>query len=101
MELHPRARKFYAVNITVTPVVSGNWQASFDNGETWVDGSPDPDVPTIWRWLMAGPLAETIANTTVLSSSVDPLLRIVDSSEVEVVDGPPIYLTIPDRYPSA
>lgn len=97
MKLHREERDNYVVAITVEPSLTGTWQASFDDGETWIDGTPSSGN---WAWLVAGPdfaddpdgldPDDTVATITV--SPTIPLLRVKDDPVLDVEKGPAIRL---------
>lgn len=96
MQLHREERDYYTVSITLTPPLTGTWQASFDNGETWIDGA---DTSGNWAWLVAGPdfdateVGQDDADTdATISSSLVPLLRLKDEPVVDIERGPSIRL---------
>lgn len=88
------ARRFYKLVVDADDP-DPTWEASFDNGATWVTGEPftDPDEGAAWRWLVAGPDADPGLAVAVITASVTPKLRDVDSTEIEGVDGRRIWLT--------
>lgn len=97
MRLHREERDYYVVEITATPPVSGTWQASFDDGATWVDGSSTPDG---WAWLVAGPdfaddpdgMDPELDTDATISQTMMPLLRVKDDPVLDVEAGPTIEL---------
>ena len=92
MKLARHARKFYRLELTTDPPVAASaWEASFDDGATWdqatvIDGTS--------AWLVAGPDADPGTAVAVLTESVTPLLRAIDSPEILDGEGeaPKIYL---------
>jgi hypothetical protein len=104
MDLHRAGREFYTLELAVTTIDgaaipdAGPWEASFDDRETWVTGTQNGDG--WWEWLVAGPLvdaeADPVPNGVTLAATIagttQPQARLVDSPEILVVDGPPIYL---------
>ena len=99
MELHRNAREYYALSIVSTPPVVNGWEASFDEGVTWVSGIQDDVDETLWRWLVAGPDA-TPGDAVVLEGTVAPMIRVLDTPEVIVEDAPKVYVSAPSRYPA-
>lgn len=91
MNLSRYARLYYKVAVTTDPQVT-DWEASFDNGQTWVAGTPVEGVANGFQWLVAGPNAEVGTAVAVIMSSVTPLLRDVDTTEILVEDAPRIWL---------
>ena len=87
MYLKKLAREFYNLSIATVPAVTG-WEASFDGGATWVAGETIGDTV---RWLVAGAAADP-GTATVLTTSVQPLLRVTDNPEIVVRDAPTIYI---------
>lgn len=85
------ARRYYRVTVTTDPQVT-DWEASFDNGATWVAGTPIVGVDNGYQWLVAGPDVDLGAAVAVISANVTPLLRDVDTAEVLVEDAPRIWL---------
>lgn len=89
-------RDNYVVTATTDPPLDGTWEASFDGGATYVEGTPtDGD----WAWLVAGPDfvgedvgmddADTVA---VIATTTTPLLRLKDDPVLDVEPGPIIKL---------
>lgn len=91
MQLHHLAREYYTLVIDTTPEIS-TWEASFDNGLTWVAGE-HVGLRTM-RWLLAGADADP-TNATVLTGKARPMIRVVDNPEVVVRNAPTIYYTAP------
>jgi hypothetical protein len=94
VRLHREERDNYVVAVSTDPPLAGTWEASFDNGETWVDGTASGDA---WAWLVAGPdfVAADVGMTdegTVLDTSVSPLLRLKDDPVLDVQRGPTIQV---------
>lgn len=95
MQLHRSERDYYVVEITTDPPLSGDYEASFDEGATWVTGTLAAEG---WSWLVAGPdfapesSEDSVLTDATLTASVDPLLRIKDDPVVDVAQGPPINL---------
>ena len=91
MRLHPTAVEWYPLEITTDPAVSA-WEASFDNGATWV-ASTTVGTDGYSRWLVAGPDATSPGTAIVLPlGRTSPRIRATDSPEVIVrtsVDGVP------------
>ena len=94
MDLHSAAREFYDLGITTDPAVSGGWELSVDAGATWVAGEA---VTGGARWLVRGPSftpdVGDVTVSTLVSASVQPLVRVVDTPETVVRDAPLIRLT--------
>lgn len=89
MKLYRQARRFYTLGIVTDPPVTA-WEASFDEGASWVAGEAAGER---FRWLVAGPdAANNPEGTTVLGVSTTPLLRDIDNPEMEVLGGTRIYL---------
>jgi hypothetical protein len=94
VKLHRAERDNYVLTINVTPELAGTWEASFDEGDTWVDGTLDDEQ---WSWLVAGPDFDAAAvgmsvEGTTLDGSVTPLLRIKDDPVLDIQSGPSIVL---------
>jgi hypothetical protein len=87
VNLHPRAREYYALEIVTDPPVP-SWDASFDDGVTWVAGTTTDGVT---RWLVAGPDANP-TGATVLAKSVKPLVRATSNPEIVVRHSDAVYL---------
>ena len=87
MRLHRKAREYLKLEIVTEPPVA-SWEASFDDGVTWVAGAKDG---TLTRWLLAGPEAAG-EGATVLTGNALPLLRAADNPEVIVTHGPRIQV---------
>ncbi len=101
MILKPHGREFYDPRPSTTPEVAG-WVASFDGGETWKPQETIDDLP---KWLVAGVKRgggrrpeghrgreDPGAAVAVLTDSVTPLLKAVDTPEEIVREGPAIYV---------
>jgi hypothetical protein len=92
MQLNVNAREFYQLTIVTDPPVDG-WEASFDDGVTWVAGEPVIRIANTWRWLVSGPeFVGDATPSTTLASVGAPLIRAVDAPEVVVHRAPSIYL---------
>lgn len=92
MDLNVKGREFYQLTIVTDPPVS-SWEASFDNGATWVTGEPVIRIANTWRWLVAGSgFTADSTPASVISGHVKPLVRATDSPEVIVRRVPDIYL---------
>lgn len=92
MQLAKYAKKLYKLGIdTEPPVDPGDWELSFDQGETW---HPATVVDGASAWLVAGPLADPTGAVAVLQESVTPWPRAVDNPEILDVEdkAPRIYL---------
>lgn len=94
MKLHRAERDYYVITATTDPPLSGTWEASFDDGTTWVDGTAVGDS---WSWLVAGPDFDhtTVGMSdegTALENSTTPLLRIKDDPVLDIQHGPTIQL---------
>lgn len=96
MKLHREERDNYVVAITTDPPQSGTWQASFNGGTTWIDGTNGADG---WSWLVAGPDFNAAANgldpddtQATIAESTTPLLRLKDDPVLNVEAGPAIRL---------
>lgn len=98
MKLNRAERDNYVVTYSTDPPLSGTVEASFDDGKTWHDGTPNAGG---WAWLVAGPDfdAATLTppmdpNDTVatIEGSTTPLLRLKDDPIVDVAKGPGIRL---------
>lgn len=94
MQLHPRAREYYVVQIDTVPALAG-WEASFDGGTTWRAGELVAGTTNRWRWLLAGPTFDPAgapalggATVTTVPATTSPLLRATDAPAVVVSDGP-------------
>lgn len=97
MNLKRSERDWYVLDITVEPPLTGAWQASFDNGATWHNGSQTSGG---WAWLLAGPDFDAAAvdmdgadTVAVLTASTTPLLRCAENPVLDVESGPRIWLT--------
>lgn len=97
MKLHREERDYYVVTIEADPPVDGTWQASFDESETWVDGT---EASGNWSWLVAGPdfaddpdgMDPDTDTDATLTDSVAPLLRVKDDPVLDIQRGPAIRL---------
>lgn len=98
MQLNCMERDYYTVDITVDPPLAGSWEASFDEGATWVPGTLTTEG---WSWLVAGPTFDAAAlgmdpndtQATISAPGVTPLLRLQDNPIVSVPEcGPSIIV---------
>lgn len=94
LQLSTIGREWWKVQITTDPAVTG-WDASFDEGETWVTGEAVEDVEDTWRWLVNGkdfdPTGYPAASSaTIPYGGFRPLLRATDNPEVIVSRAPRI-----------
>lgn len=88
MKLNRAERDYYRVSITVDPPLTGTWQASFDDGTTWIDGTTvDDDLV----WLIAGPDFDAVAEgldpddtQATITGEVVPLFRLKDDPVLDV-----------------
>lgn len=105
MQLNRAAREYYtlelaATNIDGTPVPDpGPWEASFDDGDTWVVGEPVTGQTSWWQWLVSGdkvtdpmPVGITLA-ATISTAWVVPIVRLVDNPEILAENAPAINIT--------
>ena len=83
MDLDSHGREFYTVEIVTTPQLTG-WEASFDDGATWVAGAVHPTLANTWRWLLAGENAAVGTAVAVVTSSFRPHIRATDNPEIVV-----------------
>lgn len=89
MRLNSHGREVYRQSVTLDPVATGTWEASFDDGATWVAGTDLGDGS--FGWLVAGfdndgadnPVYQFPAGLLTIT----PLLRLVTGQEEIVVDG--------------
>lgn len=91
MNLSRYGVEYYDPDPQTTPALTG-WQASFDNGETWVDSTEHPDTERP-VWLVAGAEATTPGDAIVLTATVKPHLLALDDPETIVRTGPTINVT--------
>lgn len=102
MHLSKTGIERYQPNPSTTPTISASlWEASFDDGTTWVAAQVVSGAPT---WLVAGPDATSPGSATVLPDGVAwvvPALRFSNPPELIVRDAtfdegqrpPTIHLT--------
>ena len=88
MKLNPRAREWYALEITTSPAVT-SWDASFDGGTTW-QSSTAVGTDGYFRWLVAGPQADPTGATVLKAGRTLPEVRATENPEIVVRDAPPI-----------
>jgi len=93
MQLHAMAREFYHLGIGTEPAVTA-WEASFDGGETWSPATVDQPGwgADDYGWLVAGDEVDQGSAVAVITESIKPLVRAIDSPEIVVRDAPGIYL---------
>jgi len=94
MILEKTGREYYNLAITTLPAVT-DWEASFDGGTTWLDGTAGiaGDGTAVVQWLLAGPDADQGAAVAVLATGVTrPLIRGTESPELIVRDAPKIVV---------
>lgn len=93
-ELNRHAREPYDLYLETNPPVV-EWEASFDNGETWHAGtSLAATEPGWYRWLIAGARAEkgtAVAQLTV--GPHQPLVRTIANPDIVVRQVEPIEVT--------
>ena len=106
MDLLPYERDYYVVSYTTDPPLTGTVQASFDDGETWVDGTAttvdvDGEDVAAWSWLVAGPDYDATTvdpaqdpddTVATIESTVVPLLRLADDPVLDGKQGPRISI---------
>lgn len=63
MRLSTTGCENYSVEPSLSPTATGTWQASFDNGATYIDGIDAGNGS--WTWLVAGPAYAGGAGTPV------------------------------------
>lgn len=92
MQLNRTERDYYVVSIETAPPLDGTWQASFDRGENYHDGTLADDQ---WSWLIAGPLFDAasvgmddIPTVATLIEKTTVLLRIKDDPVLSVKRAP-------------
>lgn len=101
MHLSKTGVERYQPGPSTTPAVDATlWEASFDDGATWVAATVISNAPT---WLVAGPHATSPGSAVVLSDVawVVPALRFANAPELIVRDAtfpegqrpPTIHLT--------
>lgn len=96
MILHRDERVYYSMTIAVDPPRTGStWQASFDDGATWKDGTNTSG--DVWAWLVAGPGFAALApdlglnpddTQAVISESLTVQFRVKDAPELDVEVAP-------------
>lgn len=96
MNLARIERDYYVLELATVPALDGTWQASFDRGETWVNGVLVGDY---WNWLVAGPDFDAAAvgqvagdTQAVIAQDTVPWLRLADDPVLKVDYGPKIDL---------
>lgn len=102
MELNHAGREFYDLELVardetdegstpLDPQPTG-YEASFDDGETWVAGTMNDDTGR-YEWLVAGPDFENPSPATALTvAGAVPLGRLTDSPEVIIRSWPAIHI---------
>jgi hypothetical protein len=92
VKLEAEAKQFYDPNPVATPPVdAGAWEASFNDGATWV--APTDVTEGRPRWLVAGPESDTTGAAAVITqSTLRPRLRVSNPPEMVVLEGPYIWL---------
>lgn len=92
MNISRHGREHYDINITTTPPITA-WEASFDQGATWVTGTALTGEDVGWfRWLIAGPDADPGTAIVLPLGSCTPLGRGIDTPEIVVRDLPRITI---------
>lgn len=93
MNLNRHAREYYDIQPVTEPPLTA-WEASFDNGTTWVAGTALSGEDAGWfRWLVAGPSADPGAAVVLPSGPLRPLARAVDNPEIVVRSLPDINVS--------
>lgn len=91
MNLDPHARRYYRLEIDVVPgaFAPTEWEASFDDGVTWVRAISVEGLPA---WLIAGPLVPAAAPAVAVIplGSTTPRVRLIADNEIEVREAPTI-----------
>lgn len=93
MILHRQARELHVVEIvTDPPTAISAWEASYDDGVTWV---PPVTAGARTGWLLAGPACTEApaAGQVTITRTVTPLFRLRDKPELVIRDGPQVILT--------
>jgi hypothetical protein len=96
------AQKWYEVEIFTDPQILTGWEATFDDGTSWIVGEvvadpvPAPANPgaVVVRWLLAGPDAPPLDQVPdfVITAGVQPVLRAPAEPEAEALTGPMVIL---------
>ena len=103
MNLSRFGRKWYELEIATEPQITSGWEATFDNGTSWVNAEvvtnpvPPPVRATavVVRWLIQGPNAASGAQPPdyiLEAASVAPVIRAANDPELEAFQGPIIIL---------
>lgn len=99
MKLNAAERDYYVLQITTEPALDGTWEASFDGGANWADGTETDDG---WAWLVAGPDFEASAvgmddadTIATIVTATRPLVRLKDNPVVDIERAPTIRVTHP------
>jgi hypothetical protein len=90
MRLNPNGREVYSVEPTLSPTATGTWEASFDGGSTWINGTDLSNGS--WGWLLAGPdatVGSAVYTVPAGVTTITPLLRLTTGQE-EIVDYGPV-----------
>jgi hypothetical protein len=94
MKLPRAGREYYRLQIITVPQINA-WDASFDNGSTWVTGTYD-NVAAQMTWLVRGPLyvppGGDVAVSSLISADCKPLVRATSNPEVIIRSAPEIVL---------
>lgn len=93
MILKPGGKEYYTLVLTTNEddVLTTDWEASFDAGETWTAAS---DLEGKSAWLVCGPDADD-TNAIVITDIARTLVRLIDGPEDIRRDAPPVYIDIP------
>jgi hypothetical protein len=96
VKLRRQERDYYVVSIVTSPALTGTWEASFDQGETWIDGTPSDDN---WAWLVAGVDFDAAAvgmnsadTKATITTAVVPWLRNKENPVLDIQTGPSIVV---------
>lgn len=95
MFLPPTGSEYYDQTIITVPQLT-NWEASFDDGTTWIPAVTDPNDNTHYRWLLKGPnCPQADGSATLISAETQPLIRAIGNPEVIIRKPSLISLTTP------
>jgi hypothetical protein len=98
MQLQRTGRDYYVLSIkeltTIPDPVTGIWQASFDHGKHWHNGTPAGE-DNLWAWLLAGPDFNAASvgmqdppTIATITEKVRPLVRNLDDPVLSVQKAP-------------
>lgn len=94
MQLPRSGVELYTLTLTTTPAAGPEeWQASFDDEQTWHACAVDPANPDRSRWLLAGPSVDPVPTGAIqVSGTVTPKVRLESDPEIIIRNSPEVTI---------